>query len=291
MKLLILGGSGMLGHQLVKRWKDQHQLMVTFRSEKDRYQNFAPIYKGVECIYNTDVSDYESVGKLIKDLRPEAVINAVGVIKQRPTASEIIPSLEINALLPHKMAQFCEGVGARFVQISTDCVFSGKKGMYTEEDVSDAYDIYGRTKFLGEVHVPNAITLRSSIIGLELFEKRGLMEWFLAQQGAIKGFRRAIYSGFTTQQMSKIIDFVLTKQPNLTGLIQVASAPINKFDLLVEFQKKINKTDVEITPFDDFFCDRSLNGSKFVEKTGYAIPTWTSMLEELAQEYKEGAQA
>jgi dTDP-4-dehydrorhamnose reductase len=173
------------------------------------------------------------------------------------------------------------------VHISTDCVFNGRDGSCTEETPSNAEDIYGRSKFLGEVAEAPCITLRSSIIGLELSQKASLVEWFLAQSGAIKGFTNAIYTGITTAEMARVIEHVCTAQRDLHGVRQVASAPINKFDLLTKLSEKLNRTDISITPDDSFHCERSLMGTAFENAAGYRVPTWDEMLEELAEQIRD----
>jgi dTDP-4-dehydrorhamnose reductase len=173
------------------------------------------------------------------------------------------------------------------VHMSTDCVFSGSKGMYLETDFEDAADLYGRSKLLGEVDTPHSITLRTSIIGLELSRKKSLIEWFLAQRGSIKGYSKVIYSGFTTIEMARIIEMLLLEQPTLSGVWHVASAPISKFDLLVELATILNRSDIEIEQDDTFVCDRSLDASQFGHATGYHAPNWHQMLGELAEQIQE----
>jgi dTDP-4-dehydrorhamnose reductase len=215
------------------------------------------------------------------------VVNAVGIVKQRGAAKEAIPSLEINSLLPHRLAILCKAVGARLVHVSTDCVFSGRRGSYTEEDIADAEDLYGRTKLLGEVSEPGSITLRISIIGLELARKTGLIEWFLAQKGDIRGFTRAIYTGLTTAEMSRVIERVLVEHPDLSGVWQVASEPINKYELLVRFAEVLGRNDISIVPDEAVKIDRSLIPVEFENATGYSVPGWNEMLEELGAEVRQ----
>jgi dTDP-4-dehydrorhamnose reductase len=209
-------------------------------------------------------------------------------VKQRSSAAEAIPSLEINALLPHRLAIVCREIGARLVHISTDCVFSGRKGKYRESDPSDAEDLYGRTKYLGEVHEPNCITLRTSMVGLELSRKKSLLEWFLAQRGTIRGYRNAIFSGFTTIELARIVEMLLTRFPQASGLYHLSSTPISKFDLLTLVKERL-ALPVEIVPYEDFRCDRSLDSSRFQSEFGYRAPEWPAMVDELAT-HLQGAQ-
>ena len=171
--------------------------------------------------------------------------------------------------------------------MSTDCVFSGRKGSYTEEDIADAEDLYGRTKLLGEVAEPGSITLRTSIIGLELARKGSLIEWFLAQKGELRGFTRAIYTGLTTAEMSRVIERVLVENPDLSGVWQVASSAINKYDLLVRFAEVLGRDDISIVPDDAVKIDRSLIPVAFENATGYHAPGWNEMLEELGAEVRQ----
>lgn len=282
MRILILGGDGMLGHQLLKHLQPRHEVKVTLRQDLDAYAPFGMFTR--ENTYDAiDIRSLERLVEVIADFRPEAVINAVGIVKQRPDAKESIPSLEINALLPHRLAVLCKGIGARLIHLSTDCVFSGRKGNYQESDVSDAEDLYGKSKFLGEVHDPSCLTLRTSIIGRELTRKSGLLEWFLAQKGHVKGFRNAIFSGFTTLEMARIIERMLMHYPQAFGVYQVSSEPITKYDLLLLFRKKLGH-DVEILPDEIFHCDRSLDSTRFRREFNYSPPSWEVMIEELNSE-------
>ncbi len=280
----------MLGHQLLKSYSGRHDACVTLRQPLTAYSECGSGYKlfnGENSFADTDVLDFDRLSSVVHEFRPEAVINAVGIVKQRDESHDAIPSIEINALFPHRLSLLCAETGARLVQISTDCVFTGDKGMYSEGDREDATDLYGRSKLLGEVHDAHAVTLRTSIIGLELARKRSLVEWFLAQRGSIRGFRKAIYSGFTTVEMARIIEFVLLEQPKLSGLWHVASRAISKYDLLGMFAQKLGRNDVDIVADDSFICDRSLDGSGFETETGYIPPSWDSMLDELAEQVRE----
>lgn len=276
----------MLGHRLLKSLRKDHDIRVTLRRGPSDYEGYGLFDEG-NSYYGVEVLDHDKLTEVVADFHPEAVVNAIGIVKQRGAAKEAIPSLEVNSLLPHRLALLCRAAGARLVHVSTDCVFSGRRGNYTEEDVPDAEDLYGRTKLLGEVAEPGALTLRTSIIGLELSRKTGLIEWFLAQEGGIKGFRRAIYTGLTTAELSRVVETVLTEYPDLHGVWQVASEPINKYDLLVRFSEVLEREDVEITPDDAVEIDRSLSGFAFGEATGYSAPGWSEMLQELAAEVRE----
>lgn len=280
MRILILGGDGMLGHRLLAHLSGRHDARVTLRRPLAAYaalRAFTP----ANAFGNVELSTTAALEPVLAEFQPEAIVNAAGIVKQRPTADEAIPSIEINALLPHRLAVLCAEIGARLVHMSTDCVFSGRKGNYAESDPSDAEDLYGRTKYLGEVHEPNCITLRTSMIGPELSRKTGLLEWFLAQRGTIKGYRKAIFSGFTTFEMARIIELLLTEFPDASGVYQVSSEPISKFDLLRLVKERL-ALPTEIVPYDDFVCDRSLDSTRFRADFGYRPPGWPAMVAELA---------
>src|SRR5215217_4875925 len=290
MRILILGGDGMLGHRLLMHLqREEHDVRVTLRQQLADYEPHYGLFTQENSYTGVEVRDMGRLLEVMADFRPEAVVNAVGIVKQREAAKEAIPSLEINSILPHRLALLCSAMGARLVHMSTDCVFSGRTGTYTEDDVADAEDLYGRTKLLGEVSQPGCVTLRTSIIGLELSRKKktGLIEWFLAQRGEIRGFIKAIYTGLTTGEMSRVIERVLLEHPELSGLWQVASAPINKYDLLVRFSEVLGRRDIEIIPDEAVKIDRSLVPVAFEKATGYSAPGWDEILEELGAEVRQ----
>ena len=281
MRILILGGDGMLGHQLLRHFSGRHEPRVTLRQGASAYRGYG-LFDDRNSYYDVDIRSQDRILEVMADFRPEAVINAVGIVKQRPSAKESIPSLEINSLLPHRLAVMCRAAGARLVHVSTDCVFSGRKGGYTEDDPSDAEDLYGKSKYLGEVGDAGCVTLRTSIIGRELSRKRSLIEWFLAQRGPINGFTRAIYSGLTTIELGRVIESLLVQHPGIWGLYHVSSEPISKFDLLVLLKNRLGLS-VEIRPDDGFVCDRSLDSSRFRRELDYRPPSWPEMIDELAR--------
>lgn len=278
-KILILGATGMLGHTLLRDLSRRDNLSVhaTARSKEGLSHWFAP--ELLERIHApVDADDFDSVMRTLEEVRPDVVINCIGVIKQLAGAKDPLACITINALFPHRLAKECGRVGARLIHISTDCVFSGKKGMYMESDFPDCDDLYGRTKLLGEVDYPHAVTLRTSIIGHELNSCVSLIDWFLAQTGMVKGFARAIYSGFPTVEMARIIADVVIPRPELCGLYHVSSEPISKYDLLCLVREQYGK-DIEIVPDHDFLCDRSLDSSRFRAATGYVPPAWVELVE------------
>jgi len=282
MKILILGGDGMLGHRLMKHFSSTgHEVRVTLKQGLSAYREFG-LFRAENAYAETDVRSSDLVAEVFAQWRPEAVVNAVGIVKQRPTAKELIPSIEINALFPHKLAELCKASGARMIHVSTDCVFSGRKGHYQEDDPSDAEDLYGKTKYLGEVHDSHCLTLRTSMIGRELSRKQGLLEWFLCQRGSVQGFKNALFSGFTTLELSRIIDKILAEYPEKGGLYHVSSEPISKFDLLTLIRRKMGLR-VEIIPVEEPRLDRSLDSTRFRSEFNYTPPTWEEMIDELSK--------
>lgn len=283
MRVLIFGGDGMLGHRLLRHFSASHETRVTLHRRLGDYSRFGLFDRG-NAYDETDVRDSRRVAAVVADFRPEAVINATGIVKQRPEAHLLDISNEVNALFPHRLAQLCRANAARLIHLSTDCVFSGRKGNYSESDAADAENLYGRSKLLGEVNEAGCITLRTSIIGTELSRKTGLLEWFLSQQGKrIFGYRRAIFSGFTTLEMSRIIEKLLVDRPQASGLYHVSSTPISKYDLLVKLNKALD-LGTTIDPQDAFVCDRSLDSSRFRKEFNYRPPEWNEMIAELAGE-------
>lgn len=281
MRILILGGDGMLGHQLMKGLQSCHEVRVTLRQDLPVYKKHG-IFNPINAYAGVDLKDPSILAQnVLSDYHPDAIINCAGLIKQRAKGRQNIPSIEINALLPHRIAKLCRACRTRFIHFSTDCVFSGKKGNYKEEDTPDAEDLYGKTKFLGEVYDDHCLTLRTSIIGRELSRKKGLLEWFLSQQEGVNGFKNAIFNGFTTLEMSRIIEHILSRHPKASGLYHLSSDPINKYDLLRLFQQKLNHN-IPVRPDTAFCCDRSLNSDRFKKDFDYSPPSWEDMIDELS---------
>lgn len=268
----------MLGSELLRQWTGRFELFATTRKH-----SADSISKGVTLISGVDADRFDSVIDAFARARPDVVVNCVGVIKQKPEAKDPLISISINSLFPNRLAALCRASGARLIHISTDCVFSGRKGMYTESDVSDAVDLYGKSKALGEVDAPGALTVRTSIIGREPGTAYGLLEWFLSNRGGrIKGFTKAVYSGFTTTALGRILADVIESHPALEGLWNVASDPISKYDLLLMANEAF-QTGITIDKDETFSCDRSLDGSRFIKQTGIKPPSWQEMIDEAAR--------
>lgn len=282
-KVLILGGSGMLGHKLWQVLASRFESYVTFRSSFDKYRHY-DLFDPTRVVEQVSAENFESVAQALATVRPAVVINCIGIIKQVPEAQDPLVSISINALFPHRLAQACRNAGIRLIHVSTDCVFSGRKGAYIEEDLPDPCDLYGRTKLLGEVVTDGCLTLRTSIIGRELASAHGLFEWFFRQRGnTVNGYTRAIYSGFPTLILAELIGDIIEKYPTLSGLWHISSEPISKYALLFLI-KEIFKLDIRIVKDSTFFCDRSLDSSRFREVTGYEPPTWPEMIAAMARE-------
>lgn len=286
-KILILGGTGMLGHVLF-RWlfqKKEYDVYATARSLQGIADRFPPeIRANIRC--DVDADNFDTIIRSLASVQPNIVINCIGLIKQIPISSDPLSAISINARLSHLISLICRTANARMIHISTDCVFNGKKGMYKESDVSDAEDLYGRTKYLGEVNYPHCLTIRTSIIGHELKGKYGLVEWFLSQQNTVKGYTKAIYSGFPTIELARIISDYVLPHNELSGTYNVSSKPISKYDLLKLVAQKYGKK-IEIEPFDDFVQDRSLDSSNFSSKTGYVSLAWEELISLMYDDYKK----
>lgn len=281
MRILIIGGNGMLGHQLFRFLLKHHDVKSTIRQDLSLFKKFKFI-NASNTYPNIDIRNLEKLNPILEHFRPEAVVNAVGIVKQLTEANQHIPCIEVNALFPHRLANMCKNIGAKLLHLSTDCVFSGNKGNYVETDVSDAEDLYGRTKFLGEVSESHCLTLRTSIIGRELTRKKNLLEWFLAQQGSVNGYKKVIFNGFTTLELSRIIEKILEHYPDKNGIYHVSSAPISKFDLLNIIKDKLDLS-IEVIPDEQILCDRSLDSTQFRKEFEYTPPDWERMIEELHQ--------
>ena len=280
MRVLVLGATGMLGNAMFRVLSASSILEVygTARNVSST-QYFSDIYSR-QLLVGVDVENHDSLIKAFATIQPDVVINCVGLVKQLADANDPLQAVPLNTLLPHRLAALCQATRSRLIHISTDCVFSGIKGNYSESDFPDANDLYGRSKFLGEVDYLHAITLRTSIIGHELSGSRSLIGWFLAQQGTVKGFTRAIFSGLPTVELSRVVcDFVLPHS-ELHGLYHVAAKPINKFDLLQLVAKTYGK-DIEIVPSDELVIDRSLNADRFMGATGYVPPEWSVLIQRM----------
>lgn len=278
-RILVLGSGGMLGHKACELLPKQgFEVFAAFRKIPT---TIPPCYQQTAQLLAIDVMEDAALTQAIAAIKPHVIINCVGIVKQLDEAYDRYLSVAINAFLPHRLSRLCQQHQSRLIHISTDCVFSGEKGGYRETDPSDAKDLYGKSKFLGETDASetSALTLRTSIIGHELkSHTHGLLAWMLQQEGKrIKGFKKAIYTGFTTNELVQVISQLIQQHPTLYGTYHLASEPINKYDLLTLINE-VYRLNVTIDEDDDFICDRSLDMSQLYQLTGYQSPSWNDMI-------------
>lgn len=280
IKILVLGVTGMLGNTVFRLFSESSGYEVVGSARSKNVYKFFPQNLAKRVICDVNVDNVDDLIVLFERSKPDIVINCIGLVKQIVEADDPLRAIPINSILPHRLARLCKLVGARLIHLSTDCIFSGDKGMYTEHDESDARDLYGRSKYLGEINSSNSITLRTSIIGHELSGARSLVDWFLAQEGHVKGYRRAIFSGLPTLEVARVIrDFVIPF-PQLTGVYHLSVDPIDKFTLLNLIAKIYGKS-VVIIPDDNLIIDRSLDSNRFRLATGFSPKSWRQLITEM----------
>lgn len=285
-RVLVLGVTGMLGHVIYSRLLKSGVLDVRGAARAPRsmvvrsfgQEAMERISCGVEAMHD------DSLTRTLASVKPDVVVNCVGLIKQSLQAADPMLAISLNSLLPQRLLLHCRASGARLIHISTDCVFSGSKGNYKEDDFSDAGDLYGRTKYLGETSGQGGVTLRTSIIGHELGTTSGLLEWFLSQQGEVLGYTKAVFSGFPTVELADVIQEHIIPNSSLCGVYNVASEPISKYDLIGLMAKEYGNQ-VDIKPDDKVREDRSLDGARFTEKTGYKPPDWAELVRKMRNHY------
>lgn len=279
-RLLVLGASGMLGHTVLRLFvrSEACEVWGSVRSS-GALRRLDPGLRA-RIVSGIDVDNFDALARLLAQLRPQVLINCVGLVKQLADADDPLQAIAINALLPHRLAQLCTLSGARLVHISTDCVFAGTRGMYREDDAADAQDLYGRSKHLGEVGASHAVTLRTSIIGHELAGAHGLISWFLGQSGTVRGFTRAVFSGLPTVELARVIREHVLPRPDLHGLYHVSAPPIAKYELLRLVASAYGKS-IRIEPDDRLVIDRSLDSTRFRQATGYEPPNWPALVRQM----------
>lgn len=279
-RVLVLGASGMLGHTVLRVFSESagFEAWGTVRSGAAG-RHLSPSVQD-RLIPGVDVENPDSLARAFARSRPDVVINCIGLVKQLAEANDPLLTLPLNAILPHRLARLCEVAGARLIHVSTDCVFDGAQGGYVEADTPNARDLYGLSKYLGEVDQPNAITLRTSIIGPELGGANGLVGWFLSQDKQVSGFTRAVFSGLSTYELARVMRDQVLPHPELHGLYHVSAAPISKHDLLGLLAEAWGKT-IRIVPDDKLRIDRSLDSGRFRAATGYTPPAWPEMVAEM----------
>jgi dTDP-4-dehydrorhamnose reductase len=287
MNILIFGATGMLGHAVFHVLSNDKRLKVfgTIRSESST--NLFPKELSSNLISNIDVESEDCLKKAFEISKPDVVINCIGIIKQLSDAKDVLKTVPINTLLPHRLAALSKQFDSRLILVSTDCVFSGNKGNYLETDFPDCDDLYGRSKLLGEItDNENVLTIRTSIIGHELRGGHSLINWFLSQTGSVQGYTKAVFSGLPTNELASIILDCIMKWPNLHGLYQVSANPINKYDLLALIAK-IYKKDIELQSNDIICIDRSLNHEHFSQLTGYQPKEWPELIISMQQFHEQ----
>jgi dTDP-4-dehydrorhamnose reductase len=282
-KVLVFGATGMLGHKLYQVLTKSFDVVGTIRSGYKTISRYGFMEPTI-LVPRFDAMDFNAVRQVIDSIRPDVVVNCIGVINKLVDNVGVEATTKLNSELPHEIYRLCQPKGIRFIHISTDCVFSGKKGNYTEEDPSDAADLYGQTKYRGEVKGEGALTLRTSIIGRELDNGNGLLEWLISNKGGkVNGWANAIWSGFPTLHLSRIIADIMENHPGLSGLYNVSTEPINKYTLLVLINNAFN-LNIEITAVPEPKEDQSLDSTKFRKATGFAPLPWQQMIKELAED-------
>lgn len=285
MKILVFGGSGMIGHQIFRHLQENHfSVFATLRHSFAKYEKY-PLFNSKNSFEKIDIVDSEKVSQLLESLKPDCILNCVGITLRKLEIKDEAYCLKINAEFPHFLKKWCEKNNSYLIHFSTDCVFSGKSASYTEQSPCDATDIYGRTKSKGEVtESPYALTLRSSMVGRELFDKTELLEWALSQKNqTIQGYERAIYSGVTTSVMAKLILSILKQPQKLIGLYQVSSNPISKFQLL-QLINSAFKLNMQIVANHSYVSEKILLSEKLKQKMNFQPPEWTEMLDEVAKD-------
>jgi len=283
MKVLILGSNGMLGHKLYQVLTPLFEVTGTIRGP---YSDISPygFFQRSQIVPDVDCRDISRVERVIEETSPDVVINSVGIVKKLEKEQGVLLSIWLNSLFPHQLYRICQAKGIRLILISTDCVFSGRQGNYRDDDSADAADIYGKTKYLGEVNEAGALTIRTSFIGRELAGSNGLLEWFLSNRGSkVQGYTNAIFSGFSSLHLSRIIADIIRIHRNLSGLYHVSSEPISKFKLLTLINMAM-KLNIEIEECPGFHCNRSLDSSRYQRETSFTAPSWEQMIDELAQD-------
>lgn len=270
MKLFILGCNGMAGHTISLYFQERGHDVFGLDRQKSRY---VPSVAG-------DATDTGVLRQLLRDGQYDAVINCIGILNQFAEENKSLATF-LNAYLPHFLADTIRGTRTRVVHMSTDCVFSGKKGAYTEDDLRDGTTFYDRSKALGELEDGFNITLRNSIVGPDVNPRGiGLFNWFMQQSGPINGFTKAMWTGQTTLQLAKTMEAALVQ--DATGLINaVPDHAISKYDLLRLFNRYFRGDSIPISPVDGLVADKSLVRTRF--DFSYLIPDYQTMVDEMHQ--------
>jgi dTDP-4-dehydrorhamnose reductase len=280
--ILVLGASGMLGHMLIRVLSPHHYVVGTSTSQYNSQSALTHILTRDNLINQVDARNLSTIEKIVHEMKPDVIINCVGLIKQKMEIGSGVDAIQLNSLFPHQLAEICSKSNVRLIHFSTDCVFQGTPGVKRITDSPNATDLYGLSKLLGEVNTWPCLTLRTSIVGRQLFGSESLFEWAISRRGTtVKGYKNAIYTGLTTIELSKLIKTLIEDFSQLSGVHQVASSPISKFELISKLNYHL-KLNLGIEPDTDFHCDRSLDGTEFNKVTGIDIPSWDEMLADFA---------
>ena len=282
MKIVILGSTGLLGNTISKYFFERadYQTIAVSRNyskiklfKKKYHKNFLII---------ENILDYIEIKKTLQTLEPDILINCLGITNKEKidNSRQIENFININSLLPHRLQRICSEIGTRLIHLSTDCIFSGNKGFYTENDIPDSAAIYGRSKLLGELDFENTLTIRKSVIGHELVSRNGLLEWFLNQNSSVQGYKNVIFSGLTVLELAKLIDKYILPRSDLKGILNISGKSISKFDLLKIIAEIYNKS-IEIIPNESIKINRTLNSSKFNKLTGYKANSWPVLIKSM----------
>ena len=278
--ILVAGATGLIGNTIYRYLSENSNLSVFGSVRNSSVKSLFSPFNAKKLQSELEAFDYEKWNRIFRKIKPDVVINCVGITKHHYSGSDPLIAIPINSYFPHYLNSLCLEYGARLIHISTDCVFSGNEGDYLETDTPNSKDLYGHTKALGEINKAPSITLRTSTIGHELQSTLGLLDWFLAQKGACNGYKNAFFSGVTTIELAKIIERYIIPNHQLQGLYHVGSNKISKFDLLSIIAKEYSKK-IEIIPDVQFKIDRSLNSCRFTDETGYKPPTWNQLIKEM----------
>lgn len=283
MRILLLGGNGMAGHLLASylRWNAGHEVTATVRPGKREEPALRRALPPDVAVRELDARDMQAVAELVREERPQAIVNAIGVLNAQAEARPT-DAYALNGLLPHWLAHLAEQSGARLVHVSSDCVFSGNRGGYGENEQPDGDTVYARSKAMGEVrHAPH-LTLRTSIIGPEIRAGGiGLMGWFLSQKGTVQGYVNVPWNGVTTLELAKAAAWAL-EHPEVSGLVHLtAPEPISKHDLLRLMAELYGKNDVTVEPAAEPAIDRTLLPTR--SPFAYRPPGFRTMLRELRE--------
>ncbi len=284
MRVCILGAGGMLGHMLVRVLSETHDVYGTSKQEWSATAGLARFLVRERWIGGVDAKDITTVSKCVAEHQFDAVVNCIGVVKQRVHRTTDDEMIEINTRFPHKLVKICDASGARLIHISTDCVFSGNRGDYVETDTPDPIDIYGSSKLAGEIVDAHSLTIRTSHVGRELTNFTSLFEWILKNRGKqVVGYSNAIYSGLTTFTLSVVINSLLTTGSSISGLVHVASKPLNKHQLITELNNRLG-LGIDIKIDESVVINRSLRSSDQITRLGIEIPSWDQMLENFCKD-------